>query len=53
MKYRLYSRNFRTFGNFPHKNGVRKLCEEFLEDVVLDATFRLGPEIGILFINLK
>jgi hypothetical protein len=32
---------------------VQKLCEEFLEGVVLEVTFRLGPELGILFINLK
>jgi hypothetical protein len=33
--------------------GVQKLCEEFLEGIVLEATFRLGPETGSLFINLK
>jgi hypothetical protein len=38
---------------FSSKTGVRKLCEECLKGVVLDVTFRLGPELGILFINLK
>jgi hypothetical protein len=33
--------------------GVGKLCEEFLEGIILEVTFRLGPEIGTLFINLK
>jgi hypothetical protein len=33
--------------------GVRKLCEEFLEGIVLEVTFRLGLELGIMFINLK
>jgi hypothetical protein len=32
---------------------LRKLCKEFLEGVVLGVTLRLGPELGILFINLK
>jgi len=31
----------------------RKLYEKFLEGIVIEVTFRLGPEIGTLFINLK
>jgi hypothetical protein len=31
---------------------VRKLCKEFSEGIVLEVTFRLGPELGILFIKL-
>jgi hypothetical protein len=45
---------FVLFGQFSHeKMGVRKLCEVFLEGVVLEVTFGLDPELGILFINLK
>jgi hypothetical protein len=38
---------------YRRKTGVRKLWEEFLEGDVLEVTFRLGPESGTLFINLK
>jgi hypothetical protein len=31
--------------------GVWKLCKEFLEGIVFEATLRLGPELGIPFIN--
>jgi hypothetical protein len=41
------------FANFLVKTGVQKLCEAFLEGVVLEVTFRLVPELGILFISLK
>jgi hypothetical protein len=45
---------FALFGQFSfQKMGVWKLCKEFLEGIVLEVTFRLGPELGILFINLK
>jgi hypothetical protein len=33
------------------KTEAQKLCEEFMEDI-LEATFRSGLELGILFINL-
>jgi hypothetical protein len=32
---------------------MKKLCEEFLGGVVLGVTFNLGPEMGILLINMK
>jgi hypothetical protein len=37
----IYSCNFRPFlANFLAQKRVRKLCEEFLEGVVLEVTFR-------------
>jgi hypothetical protein len=45
---------FALFGaNFLVKNGGAKIMRGFLEGVVLEVTFRLGPELGIVFINLK
>jgi hypothetical protein len=50
----IYSRDFHTFLQiFSSKMLMRKLCEEFLEGIVLEVTFRWGPDLGILFINLK
>jgi len=44
---------FTLFGQFSHQKKVQKLCEEFLEVVVLEVTSRLGPEVCFLFIKLK
>jgi hypothetical protein len=38
---------------FSSKTGVRKSREEFLEGIVLEVTFKLSLELGILFINCK
>jgi hypothetical protein len=52
--YHFYSRNFHTFWpNFLSRMVVQNLCDEFLEGIVLEANFRLGPELGIPLINLK
>jgi hypothetical protein len=47
--------NFHTIlANFlVKKPGLRKSYEEFLEGIDLEVTFRLGPELGILFITLN
>lgn len=44
---------FTHFCLFSHKKCMKKLCEEFLGGVVLGVTFNLGPEMGILLINMK
>jgi hypothetical protein len=49
VQYRIYSCNFHPFFcQFSRqRTAVLKLCEEILESIVLQVTFKLGPEIGI------
>jgi hypothetical protein len=54
LKCRIYSCNFFTYlPVFSSKPGVQKLCEEFLEGIVLEVTFMLGPDIGIHKLEMK
>jgi hypothetical protein len=52
--YCIYLPNFCTFlASFLVRNGGAKIMQGILESVVLEASFMVGPELVILFLDLK